>query len=689
MRPWRNSSSSSFSSSKMKLTIQDKNEEEGRNAASGQTLRSIFSRWSAARAVTILWVFGGCGLAAALVANADTTWNYAVQITATVQVAPPQITLNWPQDDYGAISYTVYRKAKEATAWGIGTVLPGATTSYTDTSVVVGSTYEYQILKNATMGYLGSGYVFTGIQAPLVEDRGKLILMVENRHAAALATELTRLQSDLTGDGWTVLRHDVATNDAPASVRNLIISDYNAEPTRVNTVFLFGHVPVLHSGNLNYDTHGARPMPADTYYGDVNGNWSGSPDYLPSDVELMVGRVDLFNLPGNYAPVPWPSEVELLRNYLNKDHNFRHKLVTAPHRALMGDRRGGEDGRAVAATGYRNFQPLLGPDTVVQANIDNFSAPGVRWGPMLAADSYLWAYGCGAGSPSGIGALGTNGPYNDLYSIDVVGQDAKAVFVMLFGSWFGDWDRPDNFLRAFLATPSLGLAAFLAGEPHWFVHHMGLGETIGYGARLSMNNSTLYRSQSNDFTRAIHISLMGDPTLRMDLVAPPGLLNAQATSGSMMLSWQSSVEPVLGYHVYRSASPDGPFVRLTSLVVNGNTFADSTAGSSIYTYMVRAVALQTTPSGSYYNASQGAFVTVDAASIALPIQLFAVQTASGLMLSWNSQIGTSYRVLAETNLAQDNWLAISDRITATATTTSWTDADLSSRPQRFYRIASP
>ena len=645
-------------------------------------------RWPA-RAVIMLAACGGFGFVFTSIARADTTWNYAVQISATIQVAPPQITLTWSPDDYGALSYTVYRKAKTATAWGTGTVLPGTTTSYTDTSVVVGATYEYQILKDATLGYLGSGYVFTGIQAPLVEDRGKLILIVENRHAAALATELARLQSDLTGDGWTVLRHDVATNDAPASVRNLIIADYNADPTRVNTVFLFGHVPVLHSGNLDYDGHLARPMPADAYYGDVNGNWSGSPDYLPSDVELMVGRVDLFNLPGNFAPVPWPGEVELLRNYLNKDHNFRHKLVTVPHRALMGDRRGAEDGHAVAATGYRNFQPLLGPGTVVQANTDDVSAPHVRWGPMLAADSYLWAYGCGAGSPSAIGALGTNGPYNDLYSIDVVGRDVKAVFVMLYGSWFGDWDQPDNFLRAFLATPSLGLAACLAGEPHWFVHHMGLGETIGYGARLSMNNSTLYRSQSNDFTRAIHISLMGDPTLRMDLVAPPGLLGAQATSGSVLLNWQSSAEPVLGYHVYRSATPHGPFARLTGSLVAGNSFTDATVAAGIYTYLVRAVALQTTPSGSYYNASQGVFVTVDAANIALPIHLSMTWETNALQLSWNSQHGTGYRVLVKTNLNQAGWMDVSGTITATGATASWTDSAVNSQPQRFYRITSP
>ena len=641
------------------------------------------------RALAVFTACGLSGIAGAPTLKADTTWNYTVQISAAVQVSPPQIVLAWPQDDYGAIRYTVYRKAKGSMSWGTGTVLSGTTIQYTDTSVVVGEAYEYQIVKDATLGYKGYGYIFSGIQAPLVEDRGTLILIVENRHAAALSNELVRLQSDLRGDGWTVIRHEVATNTAPASVRNLVIADYQANPTKVNTVFLFGHVPVLHSGNLNYDGHLARPMPADAYYGDVDGNWNGNPGYLPSDVELMVGRVDMFDMPGNYALVPWPVEVELLRNYLNKDHNFRHKLVTVPHRALMGDRRGNEGGRATAASGYRNFQPLLGPGSVVQANIDDISEPGVRWGPMLAADSYLWAYGCGAGSPSGIGALGTNGPYRDLYSIDVVGQDAKAVFVMLFGSWFGNWDGTDNFMRAFLATSSLGLTCCLAGEPHWFVHHMGLGETIGYGTRLTMNNSTLYRSQSNSFARAVHISLMGDPSLRMDIVSPPGALNAVAAGGGVTLIWPASADSVLGYHVYRSPSPGGTFARLTGVPVIGNTFVDTTALPTTYTYMVRAVTLQTTPSGSYYNASQGSFAIVDVASATLPIQLSVTRDANGLIFSWNCQSDAVYRVQANINLSLTEWIDASGNITATGPSAGWTNTTFNSLPYRFYRIASP
>src|SRR5215469_1143431 len=48
----------------------------------------------------------------------DSTFVYAVQISATVQTNPPQITLNWEPDPYGATNYVVYRKNKADLSWG-------------------------------------------------------------------------------------------------------------------------------------------------------------------------------------------------------------------------------------------------------------------------------------------------------------------------------------------------------------------------------------------------------------------------------------------------------------------------------------------------------------------------------------------------------------------------------------------
>src|ERR1043166_816929 len=127
----------------------------------------------------------------------DSTWEYAVRANATVQVSPPKITLTWAQDTVAPpLSYDVSRKALTDTSWGTATVLSGSTTTFIDTSVSVGTTYEYQIHKTCS-GYVGYGYLYSGINVPLVESRGKLLLIVDNTYATTLFSELTRLQQDL------------------------------------------------------------------------------------------------------------------------------------------------------------------------------------------------------------------------------------------------------------------------------------------------------------------------------------------------------------------------------------------------------------------------------------------------------------------------------------------------------------
>ncbi len=479
----------------------------------------------------------------------EATWDYAVQISAAVETSPARVTLTWPQDtSFTPNSYTIYRKSLDATSWGSGTSLPGTATSYTDTSVSVGSSYEYQVVKS-TSGHTGYGYIYVGIQASLTDNRGKLVLIVDNTHASTLASELKRLQQDLVGDGWTVLRHDVARNDSVVNVKNLIKADYAADPSQVKAVFLFGHVPVPYSGNIVPDGHypdhqGA--WPADAFYGDMDGSWTDSSvnnnsateprnrnvpgdgkfdqSDLPSNIELQVGRVDLANLPGRQywgGPATFSSEQELLRNYLNKDHAWRFKQLTAPVRALVFDDFGIRGGEAFAASAYRNFGPFVGAN-----NITTLRNKG-EWIPTLKGNNYLWAYGSGAGSYTSIGGLGSTGQYQDGTTVELVNADIKAVFTLVMGSWLGDWDTEDNIMRSILATRTEGLVSAWSGRPHWFCQHMGLGMNIGYAARLTQNNPKdgTYNTAVNSAARQIHIALMGDPTLRMHVVAPPSNLN--------------------------------------------------------------------------------------------------------------------------------------------------------------------
>ena len=197
----------------------------------------------------------------------------SVQLSATVQVSPARITLNWPAFS-GATGYTIHRKSHTSSSWGssIGTT-SGSTNTYQDNTVAVNTLYEYRVTRTAPAG-TGYGYLLSGIEVAPTEFNGKIILLVASNVASGIAAQLTQLQNDLKADGWSVIRHDVSTGASVTTVRNLVIADQSADPTNVKAVYVIGHVPVPYSGNIAPDGHtdyhqGA--WPCDGYYGELNG----------------------------------------------------------------------------------------------------------------------------------------------------------------------------------------------------------------------------------------------------------------------------------------------------------------------------------------------------------------------------------------------------------------------------------
>lgn len=547
---------------------------------------------------------------------------YAVEASVSVQTSPPQIMLNWTADPR-ATGYTIHRKARDAKSWTPSATLPGSALNYVDSSVAVGVPYEYQISKSTSYGYKGYAYLYTGIEAPAVDQLGKVVLIIDKTHATALAGELMRLEQDLIGDGWTVLRRDVSPQDPPPKVKSIIKTEYEADRAGVRAVFLFGHVAVPYSGDFYPDGHPDHKgaWPADVYYGDMDGSWTDQSVHttsaerarnhnvrgdgkfdqseLPSDVELEVGRVDLSNMTNFANKSPSRSERDLLRQYLNKDHQFRHGRMQVERRGLICDNFGERDGEAFAASGWRNFAVFFGAQNVAEV-------PGWNYFSTVSSKGHLWSYGTGGGSFYTCNGIGS--------SDDFARTDTKTVFTMFLGSYFGDWDNESNFLRSPLGSSSYTLTSSWAGRPHWFYHHMALGETIGFSTRLSQNNNGLYAAQ-NTGTRQVHVALMGDPTLRMHPVIPPSNLQGALGSSGVSLSWQASPDTeVAGYHVYRAESLKGPFTRLTRGGPIAQTAYQDSQGSSVHTYMVRAIKLDRSASGTYYNPSQGIFYSVSPAA---------------------------------------------------------------------------
>ncbi|MCH2023812.1 MAG: fibronectin type III domain-containing protein [Saprospiraceae bacterium] len=538
-------------------------------------------------------------------AKAQVTKNYAVSIHAITQENPPQITLNYGQD-VDATSYSLYRKLPADTSWG-GLIQSLSITDslYVDNNVVIGESYEYRIVKQGS-NFTGYGYINAGIKLPVVENRGRIILIIDNTHSAALVLELEELTNDLRGDGWIVDRYDVNPALSVAAIKSLIYSSYIQNPTYTRAVFLFGNIPVPYSGQLKPDGHPDHEgaWPADCYYGEMDGVWTDTSINITSasdprnhnvpgdgkfdqesfiDLELQVGRVDFSDLPSFTQ-----TEQELLRSYLNKNHAFRHKDFIANDQAVVDDNFSTFN-EGFAANGYRNFSTFFRSENVIDA--DYFTS--------MQNDNYLWSYGCGPGwhtSCNGIGA-----------TTDFATDSLGSVFTMLFGSYFGDWDRSDNLLRATLASGST-LTNCWGGRPNWFFHHMALGQHIGYSSLLSQNNTTTYWGGYQK--RGVHIALLGDPSLRMHIVAPVSSLSLDTTGNNLLVSWSASVDSVLGYYVYRKEISEDSFQNITNTLVVDTSFLDTCVEAGSYEYMVRALTLQQSASGSYYNLSQGIMDTI-------------------------------------------------------------------------------
>lgn len=570
------------------------------------------------------------------------TLHRSVEVSAAVLRTPPTITLSWPVQNQST-RYLVYRKSCQAKTWGLPVAtLAALSTSYADTNVVIGNAYEYMILGSAittpstpTTVYTSYGFIRAGIDVPLIDCRGKLILVVDNTYAAALDAELARLQQDLVGDGWTVLRHNVFKTQTVTSVKALIKADYNADPANVKSVFIFGHVPLPWSGNTASVTHtqSIGAAEADVFYANMNGVWTdtlvnhtcgsypnhsnhpGDGKYdqsvLPSDTELQIGRVDLNNM-GSFPQ----SEQALLQQYLNKDHNFRTGALHVPQRGINIGYLDYTGGDSTAASGWRNLPALVGLTSVFCAtNATDLGFSSNAWfDPAPAVPPFIWACHAGTGTQKTQRYIGTTSDF-------VSKPDPGIVFATIFGSFVGSWSDQDDLMRAHLCTSTYGLGCMF-GTPLFYLQSMALGDTVGAAAWMTQNNNGLLYPDNDRVdgrsraivSRKVYINWLGDPTLRLSPVMPSSGLIATTHVSTVNLNWTASPDTsIQGYLVYRALGC-GSFTRLTPTVISGTSFMDSGVTNGTYSYMVRAVKLETSGSGTYCNPSQGIIQTVKVGS---------------------------------------------------------------------------
>ncbi|MFO1501048.1 MAG: FG-GAP-like repeat-containing protein [Verrucomicrobiota bacterium] len=556
-------------------------------------------------------------------------YSNVMALTAAALLEPKTLTLNWRFGDQPLP--TIRRRVFGTTAW---TTLTNnyRPQHYTNLDLTVGERYEFLVGE--------TNYLLTAIAGkpdPLEAGNRQVILVVANDLTNFLSTDLEIFRTNLIGDGWTVLRTNVAPHDdsvwnhniAPiASIKEYVRQVYASDPSRTKSVLLIGHGPIPYAGCCNPDGHGDRPLPADGYYVDLDGDYhdatppcsgalvvgaearhasaanDGKWDEVrfSAPLKMSIGRIDFAKLPALAVGPETDLETQqrLLRQYLAKNLRYRRGELVLANRAVVGSH--------FRAAVSRYYQEALKNSS----RIFGASPHSLVLGDCLAPTN-SGVFGMLAGQGSSDQITGLNGVDHTAASLRNANNEPKVLFTALFGSYLMDFGYTNALIRCLLATPNYGLAASWWSAFDWIyarTHHtlcfeqLGLGETIGSAMLRTIN------SQADINVETIYISLQGDPTLRLQIVRPVSNLT-HALADGVKLTWSESPDTSQSF-VYRSTTGiDGHWTKLTPAPVTGLTFTDFSPPPGPKLYQVRASNLQLTPSGSYTNLSQGAFVLVN------------------------------------------------------------------------------
>ncbi len=569
----------------------------------------------------------------------------------------PTIKLKWERSGY-VETYAIFKRTLDNMTFGSPIAqLDSLASEWIDVNVKLNEIYEYQVIgfgkkyvkENDTLFayrvFAATGYTLAGIEAIPKFLKGTALLLVDETLQEGLKEDLSIFQSDLEAEGYNVVIQSAPRAEKfdknKVFATKKIINDQIVKYSDISTIILIGRIPVPYSGNFNPDAHPDHlgAWPADVYYATSDNLWTDQSvnstvasrqenKNIPGDgkfdltnlppaynVPISVGRIDMYGMKLFYDTTKANPELELIKKYLRRNHQYRIGEIETERRALVDDNFSAHSyPEAFAASGWRAFFNFF-PSTLVKAE-DYIS--------ILLTKSYLWSYGCGGGSYTSCGGVGN--------STDFATKGTKGIFTFLFGSYFGDWDIDNNFLRAPLAAKDGALTIGWSGRPHWFFHHMNLGEPIGTSLLATQNNNNIYLPNiyfTAQFpngvlyttgTRQVHIALLGDPTLKMfnkRIPQPNNLQIVEQPNGYLKLKWDAPKGfENAKYLVYRNTEKNPKLVLVTTSPINQTEFEDKFLFDGVVGYKVVAIDLDTSRSGSFYvtgRPATGSIKTVDVA----------------------------------------------------------------------------
>lgn len=533
---------------------------------------------------------------------AQSAREVGVELRATL-TSNDYLQLSWLNQS-GSTRYQVYTKGNDNISWDRIADLSGTDTMFVDSTYKIGTRKEYRVARTSSnyTGFDGNGYMVAGFDVPASVNLGRVLVLIEDIYQTTAVELVEEYLAQIKNEGYTIDTHFVNKNASVPDVKDWIFKQWSADKNTYTSVLLLGRIPVPYSGNYRPDGHGDHTgaWPADLYYGAFDISWSDNTvnnssasfsrnHNTPGDgkfdlsrfnsttkttieyVNIPVGRVDLSDMPA------FGNDTQLIKQYLRKSLAFRTGARKARLKSLVDDNFGYFGSEAFASGGFRNGSV--------------FSAWDISTGDYrseMSNGSFLLSYGCGGGTYTSCSGVAS--------STDFTKDSLLNPFTLLFGSYFGDWDNTNNFLRAPLASKGWGLASVWAGRPYWMMHPCAHGAPLAEATIITQNTWKIYNAAA--FQSGVHVALMGDPTLRMFIVDNIDQLDIIANcDASATLHWGSVSDLADSVIIERW---DGSNWQHVSNVAATDTAANFKLGVGEHRLSTRFLKLMSSASGTWW-----------------------------------------------------------------------------------------
>jgi hypothetical protein len=541
----------------------------------------------------------------------ESTRNYSIIPKAEIiQESPLKVKISCVLNN-DSINLRIWKKKYFAEKWTL-IFTSDQELSYIDTNIVSGMKYEYKFendydKKNTAFGYLAFAHELT---APAY--RGALLIIIDDKVQKELKDDIERFRRSIIADGYKVwIRSAPRTETFDTNnikITKKIIDNF-ADSNKFDNLLFFGRIAAPYAGADAVDGHGDHlgAWPCDVCYGLNSVNWPDSMadahsaadirnqnipydgkydnQYIDDSVRIAIGRVDFYNL-----PVFSKTEIELYKNYIQKNIDYRNAKYKAEPKYLIDDRFKTVYQEMIGAEAWINFSALAEPNNVSQEEYLKTSLDSIC----------QISYACNAGS--------YNSVMNIIYSDDFANKKVNGVISEFMGSYLGDWDSKNNLLRSAIATDAGILNSFFGGRPFWYLHKMSLGESIGDAYKLSINNSNFYNSTCLYGFNMLHIALMGDPTTRINIAPPPENLKILKQEDKIEFTWTKPQGAIsCNYNIYQSDSLGGDFVKINNAPISDETFTLQLLDKTPKFYLVKTLVRRSDKSGTRYEESVGKY----------------------------------------------------------------------------------